>query len=213
MKTMKKVVLLVLLVCSITIGATSVIAATYTFTPSAPDLQDLNHNYYYDWSINWTIPANEHIVDVYLTYHDIWDSINDPSDRLYTHLLDNPPMNGTPVGTDAWKWFDGIDWHGIDYGATVDNWTGQGPLIGVWINPVTTWPGMNLTYNLRNLGLLDELIAYSGDGTFGFGIDPDCAYENRGITLTVKTSVPEPRTILLLGSGILGLAFFVRRRK
>jgi hypothetical protein len=221
--TMKKIILSICLICCfICMGVVGADAATYTFSPSVADLQDLNHSYYYDWLIDWTIPGNERIVNAYFTYHSIYDSLIDPSDMLYTQLLDNPPAGGTfgtpstvgtAIGSDAWRWYDAIDWHGTDFGSTRNNWDGQGPLIGAWIPTATTWPGITLTYDLRQLGLLDELIAFSSDGHFGFGIDGDCEYSNRGITLTVETAVPEPGTILLLGSGILGLALYARRRR
>ncbi len=48
-----------------------------------------------------------------------------------------------------------------------------------------------------------------------FGLDPDCHFWNNGIKFEITTSddtVPEPTTMVLLGTGIAGL-YLKRRRK
>jgi len=72
----------------------------------------------------------------------------------------------------------------------------------------------NVVYNFDS-ELISILTTYAGDGSFGFGIDPDCHYYNDGITfeiVTEKNPVPEPGTIVLLGAGIFGLAAYGRKR-
>jgi hypothetical protein len=56
------------------------------------------------------------------------------------------------------------------------------------------------------------LETYAMNGIFGFGFDPDCHYNNDGVTLTIETSVPVPEpTVGLLVT--VGLGLFGRRLK
>lgn len=178
---------------------------TYTLTPNPSNLNNLDHGYYYDWAINWNVPAGQKIVGATLTFSNINDWTYEPNNNvLYTHLLDTVPTNGTKIGTNVYQWSDG------EVGG--DNWKNQGVLVGTYVDKSTN--PETLTYDLAKLGLLPTLTQYASDGKFGFGFDPDCHYNNCGVSLKVTTApVPEPGTLAVFGSGLMGLVSFASRRR
>ncbi|MCP4591923.1 MAG: PEP-CTERM sorting domain-containing protein [bacterium] len=166
---------------------------TFTFSPDPEDMSDLDHHWVYEWGIDVTLPANEHVVYAELTFEDIrnWDS--NPND-LYVHLLD-------------WAQLGFRQYYDNQRGG--DNFAGRvpAPTHLVTYEDLPTTP-QDLTYVFT----ADELVALNGylaDERIGIGMDPDCHYWNNGVELKLIT--PEPGSLALLGMGGIALLRRVRR--
>jgi hypothetical protein len=220
-----KIIVLGVVLSVFVVMSISANAGVTTFTPTnLIELNDLPHQYYYSWGINFNLSQGEVITGAKLTFNNIYDWTTETNDRLYIHLLDNPTagvvaLKDNEGGGDNFAG-NGVLLHDIDH--PTDAWSWTDPLGGTPRN-------FNLVYDFgsgpRGLNLLDKLTEYIGTpfgarhSTFGFGIDPDCHYFNDGISFTITTTsipgtpvVPAPAAVSLGGFGII-LVGWLRMRK
>ena len=217
-------------VAAVLVMTSALWADVYMFTPSDPNLKDLPHQSYFTWGVNWNVPTGEVITAARLTYLNIYDWTVEP-DRLYTHLLDAVPdpngslspnfqAAGTPgskyayeritiVGADNQVGGDDFArWSASDYVALIppDPLGNTNPW---WDDPYGGSPrNFSLSYDIPT----DDLYMLA-DGSFGFGIDPDCHYFNSGIVLTIGTRPASPAVPAPAAGGLaaIGLALLAWR--
>jgi hypothetical protein len=188
-------------------------ASQYTF--EAPkEMDNLDHWYYYTWGINQTLMPGETITDATFFIDDINDWTIEDNDILYVHLLgisDDIP-SGVKSDYDAQGGGDNFDkpeWPLLftysDKNETLTSYQVWSQYKHKWVNPPE-----DIIYHFTDDQIKDLNLALQ-NGNYGFGLDPDCRYDDSGIRFTFNTTtVPEPSTLLLIGAGLAGVGLLRR---
>lgn len=214
-------------------------AALYTFNPTPIDLYGLPHTSAYSWGINQKLLTNEVITEAWIKIQGINDWQIENNDRLYIDLFLNAPLGVKSYsdGTTSGDYFRSKAISGITLGMSLDTWTDDNEYsyqvqtgqknIGtrkkpiwvpvyktVWVNPAEDY---YYAFDASELAMLIQGIKDDANGNFGLGFDPDCHYNNNGITFGFRTETknvaPEPATMSLLGLGLFGLIKLIKKEK
>ncbi len=200
--------------------ATQAHASMVTFTPTPTDLNDLDHHLVYTWRIDNINLNGGTISSASLTFTNIanWDS---NANVLHLWLLDtarnagvssfvDDPSNAVPE-TDMTDDFLSTRFHS-SAGWLVANGTGQTFLADKSFTTTPTTYTLNFTP--AQLAVLQQYISNGHD--IAFGIDPDCHFDNDGVSFSMNvTPVPEMNALFpLVGLfAAISSTHFLRRRR
>ena len=186
-------------------------------------INNLDHYSYYSWGIRLGTDIDPtKIQTASITFHNIWNWTEE-SYALHVNLLQDGGWWTAPEGvskysdnqneTNKWDYWNSKGIPSINLASYLyDGNGGAKPISTDETNPTKL-----LTLDITG----DYLSAFKTsalDGLVGLGFDPDCHFYNSGVSLTITTGtptsgVPEPTTMLLFGTGLLGLTGLQRRRR
>lgn len=207
----------------IVLSFSGVAGADLIFSPAPGDLWDLEHQQYYTWGIDTSeitskITDRSGIKTIELTFHEIYNWPAEES-KLFVWLLDETTLGATELPDDGGASYDRnttIFDEFLDFYDPADPDDGGFHLVTYETPDISDDP--DIPYGLSNRedityifteSQIDIFYAYLSGSTIGFGFDPDCHYQNNGITLRL---VPEPAVNLLLGTGLILLAGLSRKK-
>jgi hypothetical protein len=189
-------------------------ATTVNLHPTPSDLNDLDHDYYYAWGLNWSPPAGEQITAASIDIAAIDDTQNESNDILNIRLVDTLP--GISYTSGSWP---GVK-IGYDSSSNGDVFAAYGVALTSYSDAGHYPSPENFHYDLT-AAQLSTLISYDSNGIFGITFDPDCHYNNNGITLNITSQatppppdapMPEPITMLAVAMSAPAIGVYIRRR-
>lgn len=197
---MRHISAILIIVGILFLSVSGALAGSFTF--DAGDLRDLNHYCNYTWELNWSVPDGEKIVGASLFFDNIRNWTPERND-LWVQLMDTRPFRGWEISSP-----DGIVRESMERSPGRNDFAGTGISLYHWQDKL--FRPQDITYNFDDAELA-TLMAYCIDGKFWLGYDPDCHFWNDGVSLTIETAAtPIPAPVLLLGTGLIGLAGFRR---
>lgn len=197
-------------------------AAIIPVNPTS-NLSQFEHSKAYLWRINLAeyIPDGETLESAILYLDQINNNPEpDYSDVLYVDLVKLNYAGGSPNDVRVYS----NDGYGDRFMSKDSRWSEA--------SNIDTYSDNNATftyYPYYSINNQPENLAYSIDinkiyeymngpanGWIGIGFDGDCHYSNSSVSLVLTTkpptTVPEPALLSLLGCGLLGMAFFRRKK-
>ncbi len=183
------------------VSVTQMAADSYVAAPGSNIIASksnlsISHSWYYEWTLDdmTTDIAENATLDI--VFHSIYNWRNEDN-WLNVYIRDGK-------STEVTGWIPGVDYQQNDH----PNWTAW-KHIGTWSDPDGSQNRYDVVYQLKLNEIWKNTI--SNDGTFVLGIDPDCHFYGKGITVLDPPALPVPGALMLLSSGLICMVALPRK--